>query len=268
MEPDLARRFAQAQVTMREAAGVALAYHRDLASLTIRHKGPQDLVSEADRETERVIKRSLLEAFPEDGFVGEETGADSVLPGRGVWVVDPIDGTQPFLLGFPTWCVSIAYVRDGEVLLGLITNPATGDEYAALRGHGTTWNGRPARVRDATSLSEGVTGVGCSLRTTPDDLSLIMHRLLSAGGIFRRTGSGALDLAYVAVGQQLGMIEMHINSWDCAAALCLISEAGGVSTDFLRSYGITGGGPLVVGSPGVFDQLLALLPPTAAELGR
>lgn len=253
-------RFAHGQVVIAEAATVALGYWRDIASLTVSHKGPQDLVSEADRETERVIKSAVLAAFPNDGFVGEETGQDGINPGSGAWVVDPIDGTQPFLLGLPTWCISIAYVDNNVVEFGLITNPATGDIYAAQRGRGATWNARPIHVSSAQSLADGVTAVGCSHRTTPDQLAGVMHRLLSAGGLYRRTGSGALDLAYVATGQLIGMVEVHINAWDCLAALCLVTEAGGRTTNFLDDYGIAGGGRLVAGSPGVFDELLALMP--------
>ena len=122
MTDDLQARYEAAVAVAHEAGEVALQHYRNLGSLTIESKGVQDLVSEADRETEAVIKARLRELFPEDGFVGEETGDDRTDGDHGVWVVDPIDGTQPFLLGLPTWCISIAYVRDGAVQIGVVRN--------------------------------------------------------------------------------------------------------------------------------------------------
>ena len=139
-------------------------------------------------------------------------------------------------------------------------NPTSGDLYAARRGGGATLNGVQTNVIPATSLDQGVTGVGCSMRTKPEDLSRIMSRLLEQRGMYLRVGSGALNLAYVAAGQLIGYVEMHINGWDCLAALCLCREAGALCSDFIGQHGIAGGGPLVVGAPGVYDQLAELLP--------
>lgn len=251
----------EAAIEIAQSAGkLAQSYCERAATLTIEHKGTQDLVSEADRETEHHITRSLLAAFPRDSFVGEEHGLTEGATGAGTWVVDPIDGTQPFLLGLPTWCISIAYVVDGQVTIGVIHAPATGDTYTALAGHGATHNGTTMRVRQAHSLSDGLTGVGCSPRTRPDDLAEIMRRLLTDGGMYQRTGSGALNLAYVAAGQHIGYVEMHIHAWDCLAAVCLIEEAGGRVSPFLRDYGVSGAGKLIAGAPGVFNELEALLP--------
>jgi len=253
-------RFALAVEIAHSAGRLALDYFERAADLTIEHKGTQDLVSEADRETEAHITRALLSTFPEDSFMGEENGLTQGAEGSGTWVVDPIDGTQPFLLGLPTWCISIGYMQDGEVQIGVIHAPATGDTYAAHRGHGATHNGKPVHVIEATALSDGLTGVGCSRKTEPEDLAEIMRRLLSAGGMYQRTGSGALNLAYVAAGQHIGYVEMYIHAWDCMAALCLIEEAGGRVSSFLADYGVTGAGKLVAGAPGVFEQLEGLLP--------
>ena len=255
---EIDERFVVAQRIMREAADIALRYYRNLAELTIEQKGPQDLVSEADRAVESFIANAILAAFPEDGFVGEETG--SRVADSGIWVVDPIDGTQDFLLNLPTWCVSIAFVVDGRLAFGLITCPVTGDVYAARVGAGATWNGVPIRAASATSLADGVTAVGYSQRSTPSDLAIIMERLTSAGGVIRSVGSGALMIVWVATGQCIGFVEMVINSWDCLAALCIVNEAGGRTNDFLAENGPAGSGRIVAGAPGVFDQLTALLP--------
>jgi myo-inositol-1(or 4)-monophosphatase len=258
-------RFEAARSAARSAGRLAMEYFARAATLDVEHKGTQDLVSEADRETEHLITRELLTAFPEDAFVGEEHGLTPGLDDAGTWVVDPIDGTQPFLLGLPTWCISIAYADADGVQIGVIHNPVTDETYAARRGAGATRNGTAIHVRSASMLNEGLTGVGCSPRTQPDDLAEIMRRLLGAGGMYQRTGSGALNLAYVAAGQLIGYVEMHIHAWDCLAAVCLIEAAGGTVSPFLADYGVAGAGPLVAGAPGVYPALVDLLPGYGTE---
>ncbi len=259
-DSELIARYDVARDIIAEAAEIALRFARERDQLTIEAKGPQDLVSQADRTVEAHIRERLIAAFPDDAFVGEETGTGGAQRASGAWVVDPIDGTQPFLLGLPFWSISIAYVRDDEVLIGLVMNPTTGDLYAAYRGGGATLNGVSTRVLQVDALDQGLTGVGCSMRTTPRQLATIMERLLAQQGMYLRIGSGALNLAYVASGQLIGYLEMHINGWDCLAALCICAEAGAVCSDFIGSYGIAGGGRLVVGAPGVYDALVDLLP--------
>ena len=254
-----ARREA-ARAIVADAASLALAFWRDLGSLTVTRKGLQDVVSEADVRVEEHIRAALAEAFPEDSFLGEETGHDALDEAAAVWVVDPIDGTQPFLLGLPTWGVSVALVSGGVIVLGFLACPAAGETYEARLGAGATLNGAPIRVREATSLEDGLTTLGYSRRTTPQDASAMLLALLEGGGMFHRCGSGAVGLAYVAAGRMIGYVEEHINSWDCLAAILLVTEAGGRASDFLGRNGLTGGGPLVAGSPGVYDALLALLP--------
>lgn len=261
MTPEDRHTHAEAAVAAaREGGAIALAHFRNLAALTVENKGVQDPVSEADRETERAIKARLTSLFPDDAFVGEETGAEGVDGRRGAWVVDPIDGTQPFLLGLPTWCVSIAYVAEDELQVGVIYNPVTDDLYLAQRGGGATLNGQPMKVSTARAISEGLTGMGCSSRTTPAELGHIAEGLRSADGMYHRIGSGALTLAYVATGQLIGYIEMHINAWDCLAAILLVEEAGGRVNPFLAENGVTGGGPIIAAAPGVFDEIAGLLP--------
>lgn len=251
-------RFRVAQVIIRDAARCALGYSQNRAALVVESKGPQDLVSEADRATETLIRSAIATAFPGDGFVGEEGGSD--LSHDGIWVVDPIDGTQDFLRGLPTWCVSIAFVVNDHVEFGLVTNPVTGDVYAARRGSGATWNGSPIHVAAAQSLADGPTGVGYSPRSRPEDLAQIMMRLAAQGGVYRCVGSGALMVVWVATGQTIGYIETHINAWDCLAAVCIVDAAGGRTSNFLTEHGPSGAGRLVAAAPGVFHQLTQLLP--------
>jgi myo-inositol-1(or 4)-monophosphatase len=253
-------RFDAAIEVARSAGAIALEFYQRVSTLVVEHKGAQDLVSEADRETETHIRSEILARFPNDAFMGEEHGYSSGASDSGTWVVDPIDGTQPFLLGLPTWCVSIAYVVGDRTEIGVIFNPASDELYAAATGRGALLNGEPISVREVNSLSDGLTGVGCSPKTKPEDLAEIMLRLLKQGGMYQRTGSGAINLAYVAAGKHIGYVETRIHAWDCLAAVCLIEQAGGLVSPFLANFGTQGAGPLVAGAPGVYDALLGLMP--------
>ena len=256
---EITARFAVAQDVMAQATALTLRYFHDIASLTVTHKGPQDLASEADLQTELLIRDTLLRAFPQDAFFGEETGAAALDGARGVWVVDPIDGTQPFLCGMATWCISIAFVADGITELALVSAPAAGELFLARRGGGATLNGRPIHAHAGASLRDGIVSIGHSPRVGAAQTLPLLQRLLERGGTFHRNGSGALSLCYVAAGRLLGYVEAHINSWDCLAALLLITEAGGRTNDFLAGDGLTKGGRLAAGGAAVYPQLLALL---------
>ena len=109
---------------IREAGDKALGYFNARDQLTVKNKGPQDLASEADLNTELLIRERLAKAFPQDAFLGEETQPTAYEPGQGIWVVDPIDGTQPFCLGLSSWCVSIGFMQDGVIQFGFVIAPA------------------------------------------------------------------------------------------------------------------------------------------------
>ncbi len=251
-------RFTFAETLIQEAGALALGYFRDLSSLTVKSKGPQDVVSEADLNTELLIKRRLSEAFPEDAFLGEETGATAFAPGQGIWVVDPIDGTQPFVSGLSSWCISIAFVQAGKVDFGMVYAPVRGELFKGGAGRPATLNGQPVRRHAGKSLREGITGTGYNTRLGLDAFLRPFEGLLKAGGMFYRDGSGALMLCDVAAGRLLGYIEPHINSWDCLGAVGVLQAAGLKVNDFLADDGLTKGNAIVAGTPEVFDDLLAI----------
>ena len=243
----------------REAGALALAHFRDLRSLTVVEKGVQDMASNADVAVEALIRRRLAAACPGDGFLGEESGGGPANPGRGLWVVDPIDGTACFVKGIPSWTVSIAYLCDGEIELGVIFDPVHDELFAARRGGGARLNGETIRCGGDTDFSQAMTGLGISTRVEPEPTARIMARLLAAGGMFHRCGSGALSLAYVACGRLNAYYEAHINSWDCLAGLLLVREAGGWTNDFLAGDGLIRGNEIMASAPGLKDQLPALI---------
>jgi myo-inositol-1(or 4)-monophosphatase len=253
------QRYCLAHEVIKEAGALALGYFNRLDSLTVKSKGVQDLVSEADLQTELLISRRIADAFPEDAFFGEETGATGIEAARGIWVVDPIDGTQPFLSGQSCWCISIGFVYDGALQFGLVYSPKDDELFAGGRHAPATLNGKGIRPQEGAQLTDGVVSVGYNNRIAPDDLLAVMGRLLRAGGMYQRNGSGALSLCYVACGRLLGYVEPHINSWDCLGAIAIIRAAGGRTNDFLTGNGLVEGNRVAAAGPNAYEAVAALL---------
>jgi myo-inositol-1(or 4)-monophosphatase len=252
-------RFDFAKNLIMEAGDLALQYFANVAELSIISKGAQDMVSEADLAVEALVRERLMNAYPGDAYLGEETGHATGSGESGIWVVDPIDGTQPFLSGLSSWCISIAYVRGNDVLLGMVNNPAAGELFIGGVGRTAELNGRPIAPREAQSLGDGLTFLGCNPRLSPEQVVPVLDRLLRAGGMFVRSGSGALGLCDVACGRLIGYVEAHINSWDCLGALAVCRSAGASVSDYLSNDGLLNGAPIVAGSPQVYDELVAVL---------
>jgi len=262
---DRTARFTLAQEIAREAGALALGYFERLATLAVEFKhGGQDVVSIADREVEVLIRARIAEKFPEDGVLGEE---DGLVEGKSgvLWVVDPIDGTSPFLNGLSHWCVSIAVAVEGVAEIGVIYAPVSDEFFAGARGLGASLNGAPISVAPTRSIEDGLLGFGSNHRIPPADVGRFVTVLLEAGGMFYRNGSGALMLAYVACGRLVGYYEQHINSWDCLAGLCLIREAGGWHNDFLAGNGMLEGNQIAAGAPQMKAGLIALLEKAGAS---
>jgi myo-inositol-1(or 4)-monophosphatase len=255
----LQARFDFGTALVAEAGAHALDYFRRLPTLTVRGKGRQDVVSEADVDTEILIRSRIAERFAGDGFLGEETGRGAVAADAGIWVVDPIDGTQPFVSGMTAWCVSIAFVAAGRLEMGYVAVPARDELFIGRRGGGATLNGRPISVSSATRLDDGIVEVGYSPRIGADDILPVFERLLRQGGMYVRHGSGAIALCYTACGRLIGYVEPHINSYDCLGGLAVLEAAGGMANDFLAGDGLWSGGPVVVGPPALYPALSALL---------
>jgi myo-inositol-1(or 4)-monophosphatase len=210
-----------------------------------------DVVTESDRSSERLIRRALLEARPDDAVLGEE-GDDE--PGTsGVrWIVDPIDGTVNFLYGIPQYAVSIAAELAGEVVAGVVLNVATGDEYTATLGGPAERNGVPIRVRATVPLHERLIGTGFSYEARQREIqAATLLRLLPRIRDIRRFGSCALDLCAVAQGSLDGYLEEGVNLWDHAAG-GLVARAAGARVETDRGVG---GRPIVIAAPeGGFDE--------------
>ncbi|MBM4021914.1 MAG: inositol monophosphatase [Planctomycetes bacterium] len=202
-----------------------------------RRKGPRDLVTEADFASQREIRRIVGEAFPEHGFVGEEADAGSPPPPAGSpghsgtgtrWIVDPLDGTTNYVHGLPMWCVSIALARGDELLAATIFDPLRDECFTARAGGGAWLDGRPIRVAAVTEAVEAVAAVSFPPHVSSDDPAVAdFLAVLPAVHSVRRTGSTALNLAWLACGRLHALWARRIACWDAAAGLLILGEAGG-----------------------------------------
>jgi myo-inositol-1(or 4)-monophosphatase len=255
MTMEVNRRFSFGLDLIREAGDLALQFFEARGSLTVRNKGPQDLASEADLQVELLIRDKLAKAFPADAFLGEETAPTDYSEGQGIWVVDPIDGTQPFICGLSSWCVSAAFVQGGRLQFGLVNAPARAELFAGGRLFPATLNGTKLHVSTATSIRNGLTGAGFSPKSGPDQFLKPFERFLKRGGMFYRDGSGALGLAYVGAGRLVGFFEPAIRSWDCLGGIGVIEGAGLTTSAFLNGDGLFKGSPIIAGSAQVCAEL-------------
>lgn len=201
--------------------------------------------------------QALSQAFPDDGFFGEEGGARNA-GAHAVWVIDPIDGTHNFLTGVPFWCVSVGLVVGGEPVLGLIYHPVLDELFSARRGGGSFVNGTPIKVSGESDVARARVCVGFSYRRPIDDHVRAIGALLTAGVEYCRLGSGALGLAYTAAGRFDAYWERHLNSWDAAAGLVLVAEAGGSVNDFFARDGLTRGSEVLASTPALVGPLREL----------
>lgn len=231
-----------------QQAGAMARDHFETRDRVFKLKGPQDPVTEADLSVENFIRARIAAEFPDDGFLGEETGETRA---ENLWVVDPIDGTDNFARGIGHFCVSIAFVSKGTTRLGATYNPVTNELYEAVLGQGATKNGEKIRVSD-NSCERAAIELGWSNRVNRADYLALLNRFLDAGANVRRHGSGALALAWVAEGRTDGYWELHMNAWDALAGLLLVQEAGGVICQGAdRAPQLWTGGPVFAANPHV-----------------
>jgi myo-inositol-1(or 4)-monophosphatase len=228
-----------AETIAREAGALLRGYYE--RGVKTEYKGDVDLVTEADRASEALIKQRLAEAFPQHGIYGEE-GTRERLAGEYRWYVDPLDGTTNFSHGFPAFCVVLGLERrtpglagdqDGEMVAGVIYDPLRDECFVAERGQGAWLNGRRIHVSKTKHLAEALTATGfpSHKRHRSPNVHFYQEFTLRSHGV-RRAGSAALDLAYVACGRLDGYWEFKLNPWDTSAGYLLVEEAGGTMTHF------------------------------------
>jgi myo-inositol-1(or 4)-monophosphatase len=232
--------FAHVAEGIARQAGALLRgfYEKGVAT---EYKGDVDLVTEADRASEALIREKLRKAFPGHGIYGEE-GTRDQMESEFRWYVDPLDGTTNFAHGFPAFCVVLGLERrgaglaqdaDGEMIAGVIYDPLRDEMFSAERGRGAFLNGHPIHVSKIKKLQESLTATGfpSQKRHASPNIHLYQQITLRSHGV-RRAGSAALDLAYVACGRLDGFWEFNLNPWDTSAGYLLVEEAGGRVTHF------------------------------------
>ncbi len=198
-----------------------------------REKAPADLVTDADLASQAAVHAVITSQFPSHDFIGEEHEYDAgLLDGdRLVWIVDPLDGTTNYVHGYPCYAVSVALARGRELLAGVIYDPVRDECFAAEQGCGAWLNGSRLQTSDTTSVAEALVAVSLPPRVHRDAPDLAdFIRVVQVSQAVRRTGSAALNLAYVACGRLDAFGATHIHVWDVAAGVLLIREAGGVVT--------------------------------------
>jgi myo-inositol-1(or 4)-monophosphatase len=222
----------------REAGALLREYYR--RGVETEYKGDADLVTEADRASEKLIVERLQSVFPEHGVYAEE-GTRSQIDNEYRWYIDPLDGTTNFAHGFPVFCVSMglekraepANDQDGGLVAAVLYDPLRDEMFTAERGSGAYLNGTRIQVSRTPHLAEALVATGFPSRKRHENPNIHFYQqfTLRSHGV-RRAGSAALDLAYTACGRIDAYWEFNLNPWDTAAGALLVMEAGGTMTDF------------------------------------
>jgi myo-inositol-1(or 4)-monophosphatase len=233
----------------------------EVENLQVSRKGPGDFVSAADRKAEQILRDALQKARPDYGFIMEESGIIEGTDPSHRWHIDPLDGTTNFLHGIPQFAISVGLERDGQIVAGVIYDPVKDELFIAEKGKGAFLNNRRIRVAARMEMADAV--VTCGLPNIgKGDHGLFLREAAAVMGTvagMRRLGAAALDLAYVACGRCDAYWERGLNSWDMAAGLILIREAGGYVSDADGGSDPMTTGTIACGNEVLHRELLKLL---------
>ena len=266
MHPLSVSELRQAAEEAAHKAGRLLA-DRFTDARTIEYKGGIDLVTDGDKAAEAAILELLQARYPDHAVLAEESGAHR---GEGYrWIIDPLDGTTNYSHQVPHFAVSIA-VEDAQGLVaGVVHDPMLNETFSAGRGEGATVNGRPLKTSGAQRLGQALlcTGFPYDVRERPHAPLALFNRLIQHAQGIRRTGSAALDLAYVAAGRFDGFFEFGLKPWDIAAGALLVTEAGGKMTRIDGAPLNLAQGDVLCGPPVLYDELLEQVRPLLVDVG-
>lgn len=233
----------------------------ELENLQVSQKGPANFVSAADRRSEEILHRELAKARPGFGFLMEEAGAIEGTDKSQTWIVDPLDGTTNFLHGLPLFAISLALQRNDMIVAGIVFNPVTNEMFTAERGGGAFLNDRRIRVAGRRSLGDSVVVCGIPHRGRGEHALFLNEMRLIAPRVagVRRTGSAALDLAFVAAGRVDLYWERKLSPWDVAAGMLLVREAGGLVSTPDNDEDVLGTGDVLAANEDIHREILPLL---------
>lgn len=238
----------------------------EVEQLQVSLKGPANFVSAADTRAEEILHKELGRARPGYGLLMEESGMVEGADRTHRFIVDPLDGTTNFLHGIPLFAISIALERDGELVAGLVYNPATNETFTAERGKGAFLNDRRIRVAARAELADCVIVTGIPHRGKPGHELFLkeLQAVMAVTSGIRRTGAAALDLAWVAAGRFDGYWERNLRPWDLAAGIVILREAGGFVSDAEGKDRMLENGSVVAGNEAIQRKLLKQLNIAAA----
>jgi myo-inositol-1(or 4)-monophosphatase len=226
----------------------------------ITGKGELDYVTQADRDSEDMIRGIVLSRHPDHSFLAEEGG---LLSGKGdsLWVVDPLDGTINYMSSLPIFSVSVAFMREGVAEVGVVFDPTRNELFRAVRGGGAFLNDRQIRINDVSELSRSVviTGFPHQVRRHLEPYLAGFREIFTITAGIRRLGSAALDFCYLSAGRADGFWEPKLSIWDMAAGSLVATEAGGVVTDFSGTDNYLNGGGVIAAPPKIHPILLEII---------
>jgi myo-inositol-1(or 4)-monophosphatase len=242
-------------------AAILLKYWEHLGKDDADLKSRNDWVSRADRESEAAIVAFIREHCPHDAILGEEGGISAQGTSGRTWIIDPLDGTSNYLQHFPVWSVSIGLKTGDEITAGVVHEPLRNLFFTAERGSGAFRNGERMRVSNQAAVEGAFLATGFPFRAQQfvDVYTEIFREVISVSKGVRRAGSAAIDLAYTAAGIFDGFFELHLSPWDVAAGSLLVTEAGGVLSDFSGGNRWLERGNIIGAPPGVHADLVRLI---------
>ena len=235
--------------------------YNEIEHLQVSLKGPADFVTSADKRTETLLVEELQKARPGYCFLTEEHGPIDGPDKTHRFIIDPIDGTLNFMHGIPHFALSIGLERDGQLVSGVVYNPVTDEMYTAEKGGGAYLNDKRLRVAARKKMNEVVLATGIPFLGRPghDVFNKELTAVMATVAGVRRFGAASLDLAYVAAGRFDGYWERGLNSWDVAAGILLVREAGGMVTDLNGGTDMLHGGHILAANEHLHAPVLKLL---------
>ena len=238
----------------REAGALLMEFFR--SRVKIEYKGEADLVTAADRTSEKLIRERIKNLWPMHDILGEEEGLiDTGSEYR--WYLDPLDGTTNFAHGFPVFCVSMGLEHKGRRIAGIVYDPTRDEMFSAELGRGAYLNDQPIHVSKTAKLSESLVATGFPSHKRHQNPNIhFYHQITLRSHGVRRAGSAALDLCYVACGRFDGFWEFNLNPWDTAAGVLIVEEAGGRVTDYEGKHYATDGRETLASNGLIHDAMM------------
>lgn len=252
--------LSKVRLIVRQASEYIKSQYGQVDHSQVEEKELNSLVSYVDKEAEKILVESLDKLLPNAGFVTEEDTPDK--QGQQYnWIIDPLDGTTNFLMGVPHFSVSVALKEWDDIVLGVVIEVVSGEEFYATKNNGAYRNGKLINVFQSQELSQALIATGFPYRNdyaVEVYFEAIKYILTKTRGM-RRMGSAALDLCYVACGRFGGYYETTLNPWDIAAGALIVQEAGGSSTDFVGGDSYHNGNEILACAPQFKEELIKMI---------